>query len=73
MSVQQLAVVTGGSSGIGLELARQFARHGHDLVIGGQDAAKLEGAAALLRRETGRPNGKKDEIVALLETGNGKR
>ncbi|UEM25289.1 SDR family NAD(P)-dependent oxidoreductase (plasmid) [Skermanella mucosa] len=54
MSVQQLAVVTGGSSGIGLELARQFARHGYDLVIGGQDAAKLEGAAALLRRETGR-------------------
>ncbi|HTQ35646.1 MAG TPA: SDR family NAD(P)-dependent oxidoreductase [Steroidobacteraceae bacterium] len=28
-----LAVVTGASSGIGLELARQCARHGHDLVI----------------------------------------
>ena len=28
-----LAVVTGASSGIGFELARQFARHGFDLVI----------------------------------------
>lgn len=28
-----LAVVTGASSGIGLELARQFAKHGFDLVV----------------------------------------
>ncbi|MGI3783405.1 MAG: SDR family NAD(P)-dependent oxidoreductase, partial [Janthinobacterium lividum] len=27
------ALVTGASSGIGLELARQFAGHGHDLLI----------------------------------------
>ncbi|MDF2643319.1 MAG: short-chain dehydrogenase/reductase [Pseudomonas sp.] len=30
-----LALVTGGSSGIGLELAKQFAQHGFDLVISG--------------------------------------
>lgn len=30
-----LALVTGGSSGIGLELAKQFARNGFDLVISG--------------------------------------
>ncbi|MGF7206282.1 short-subunit dehydrogenase [Skermanella aerolata] len=54
MNTQRLAVITGGSSGIGLELARRFGRHGYDLVIGGQDSPKLEGAAALLRRETGR-------------------
>ena len=54
MNAQRLAVITGGSSGIGLELARQFGRHGYDLVIGGEDFPKLEGAAALLRRETGR-------------------
>ena len=31
-----LALVTGGSSGIGLELARQFAQHGYDVAISGQ-------------------------------------
>ena len=30
---QPLAVVTGASSGIGLELARQFASHGYDLIL----------------------------------------
>src|SRR3954467_374641 len=33
-----LAVVTGASSGIGLELARHFAAHGYDLVIAAEDA-----------------------------------
>lgn len=32
-----LAVVTGASSGIGSELARQFAEHGYDLVICAED------------------------------------
>ena len=36
------AVVTGGSSGIGLELARQFAEHGFDVLI----CSKGEGVAA---------------------------
>jgi uncharacterized protein len=34
-----LAVVTGASSGIGLELARQFAEHGYDLIIAAEDDA----------------------------------
>ena len=33
-SARPLALVTGGSSGIGRELARQFTLHGFDLVIG---------------------------------------
>ena len=33
----QLAVVTGASSGIGLELAKQFASHGFDLLIVSED------------------------------------
>lgn len=33
-----LAVVTGASSGIGRELAKQFAAHGYDLVINAEDA-----------------------------------
>ena len=48
-----LAVVTGASSGIGFELARQFARHGYDLIVAAEDdglgaavaALKAEGAA----------------------------
>lgn len=45
-----LAVVTGASSGIGLELARQFAVHGYDLVIAAEDD-ELETAAESLRAE----------------------
>jgi len=32
-----LAVVTGASSGIGLALARQFVKHGHDVVVAAED------------------------------------
>ncbi|HEX8387806.1 MAG TPA: SDR family NAD(P)-dependent oxidoreductase [Sphingomonas sp.] len=42
------AVVTGGSSGIGLELARLFARDGYDVLIAAEDAAELQQARAQL-------------------------
>lgn len=35
---QKLAVVTGASSGIGLELARQCAEHGYDVLVCAEDA-----------------------------------
>jgi short-subunit dehydrogenase len=38
-SNRPLAVVTGASSGIGLELARQFATHGFDLYVAAEDDA----------------------------------
>ncbi len=41
------AVVTGASSGIGLELARQFARHGYDLLIAAQHPRIHEAAREL--------------------------
>src|SRR3712207_7149677 len=44
-----LALVTGASSGIGLELARQFAEHGFDLVVNAEDT-ELTFAAEQLRR-----------------------
>jgi uncharacterized protein len=47
-----LAVVTGASSGIGLELARQFAQHGYDLVVAA-DGDDVQTAAAELRAEGG--------------------
>ncbi len=43
-----LAVVTGASSGIGYELARQFAQNGFDLVVVSDEPA-IENAAAELR------------------------
>jgi len=42
------AVVTGASSGIGLELARQFAGHGYDLLIT-SESERIESAAEQLR------------------------
>jgi len=43
-----LAVVTGASSGIGLELAKQFASNGYDLLVNAEDAG-LAAAAEQLR------------------------
>src|SRR4051812_44733741 len=42
-----LAVVTGASSGIGLELAKHFAQHDFDLVIAAEDAELATAAAEL--------------------------
>ncbi|MFL5562789.1 MAG: SDR family NAD(P)-dependent oxidoreductase [Gemmatimonadaceae bacterium] len=47
-SSSQFAVVTGASSGIGLELARQFARHGFDLLIT-SESDRVHSAAEELR------------------------
>jgi short-subunit dehydrogenase len=44
-----LAVVTGASSGIGLELARQFARNGFDLLIA-SNSERIQQAAESLRQ-----------------------
>src|SRR5689334_15095029 len=42
-----LAVVTGASSGIGYELAKQFAQHGYDLIIAAEDT-DIQAAAGSL-------------------------
>ncbi len=44
---KQLALVTGASSGIGYELAKQFAEHGYDLVIAAEDAGITRAAQDL--------------------------
>lgn len=43
-----LALVTGASSGIGFDLAREFAEHGYDLVVNAEDGG-LDAAASKLR------------------------
>jgi short-subunit dehydrogenase len=50
---QQTALVTGASSGIGLELARELAANGHALIIVARDRGKLAAAATRLRAEYG--------------------
>ncbi|MEV4619084.1 SDR family NAD(P)-dependent oxidoreductase [Asanoa sp. NPDC049573] len=49
VSGRPLAVVTGASSGIGYELAREFAEHNFDLLIAAEDAGIAEAAARLHR------------------------
>jgi uncharacterized protein len=43
-------LITGANSGIGLELARQAAADGHDLILVASNAVRLETAASELRR-----------------------
>lgn len=45
MFADKIAIVTGGSSGIGKEVARRFVAAGGSVVLGGRDPAKLEAAA----------------------------
>jgi short-subunit dehydrogenase len=47
------ALVTGASMGIGLELARQFAMHGHNLILVGRHRDTLEAVAGSLESEHG--------------------
>jgi uncharacterized protein len=61
-----LAVVTGASSGIGLELAKVFAEHGYDLVIAAENEAINDAASSV--RATG---AKVESVQADLATYDG--
>ena len=51
---RKVAVVTGGSRGLGREMARSLARAGADVCIAARTPDQLETAAAFLRDESGR-------------------
>ncbi|MEU1085053.1 3-oxoacyl-ACP reductase FabG [Streptomyces sp. NPDC005908] len=47
----RVALVTGATSGIGLEVARLLARQGHQVFIGARDAEKVQATAKTLRED----------------------
>ncbi|MAT83077.1 MAG: short-chain dehydrogenase [Gammaproteobacteria bacterium] len=51
----KVAVITGGSRGLGLEMSRAFARAGASVVIASRKQEACEAAAAQVAEETGRP------------------
>src|SRR5881396_2845111 len=53
--ITETALITGASSGIGLHLAKEFARHGHPMVIVAPVAAELQEIASELKT-TGAPS-----------------
>ena len=77
-SRKQYAVVTGGSSGIGLELAKQFAQNGFDVLIAAEDAGldaaarEVEALGATVetcRVDLATPDGVEELARAVLSSG----
>jgi len=75
-STRPLAVVTGTSSGIGYELAKQFAQQGFEALMAGKDQVvagslktKLQGAANEILPETAKAAAHR----SLAEPGSGEK
>ena len=51
MAARRIAIVTGGSRGIGHEIARQLVKNDLYVVVGARDAAKCEEAVTSLKKE----------------------
>ena len=78
-TIRPLALVTGASSGIGLELARVFAENGFDLVVCAEDAGigvaaeaiSAEGGAAVrsVRADLATTEGVEELVQAVTSTG----
>jgi short-subunit dehydrogenase len=51
--MKKTALITGGSTGIGFELAKQFAAHGHDVILVARHRDALEAAAGTIEGKYG--------------------
>src|SRR4051812_34144140 len=51
-TTQNTVLITGGSAGIGFEIAKQFVRNGNKVIITGRDESRLQRAAAQLKGVT---------------------
>lgn len=56
-SSHPVALITGGSAGLGLTVAGFLAAQGYDLILTGRDARRLAGAVAGLREQGGQAQG----------------
>jgi NAD(P)-dependent dehydrogenase (short-subunit alcohol dehydrogenase family) len=66
--LNRVAVVTGGSSGIGLEVGRRLAAEGYDVVLTARTASKLEAAARQVgARWTAADSADPDQFRAVVE------
>jgi NAD(P)-dependent dehydrogenase (short-subunit alcohol dehydrogenase family) len=69
----KVVVITGGATGIGFALAKQFARHGALLLLAGIDKKRLEQAAKALTHEVARVETfecdvtKREQVEALAD------
>lgn len=77
---RRVALITGASGGIGAELARVFARHGHDLALVARSGDRLEALAdeiegagrprpIVLAHDLARPGAVRDLAAALAAAG----
>ena len=66
-----LALVTGSSSGIGLELARILAADGYDLILTSENREKLQLAVDQVKRAA--PDANVKSVVADLEKPSGRK
>ncbi|MBF5079805.1 SDR family oxidoreductase [Paracoccus sp. NBH48] len=60
-------LITGGGSGTGADMARAFAAEGHEVVITGRDAAKLEAVAGGLIRAVPGDVSDEDQVCAIFD------
>lgn len=60
-------LITGGGSGTGADMARAFAAQGHEVVITGRDAAKLEAVAGGLIRAVQGDVSDEDQVRAVFD------
>jgi uncharacterized protein len=78
-SARPLALVTGASSGIGADLARELAKDGHDLVLSARSLAPMQALAAdleahganstVIPADLGRPGGALELVNAIEARG----